>query len=959
MKHRLLFLFSIFSLLWAGYFLFTPLHMQVAAAPLPGSQYFSDQPAKGEKKAIEIDFSQAEKEYLHQKKKITMCVDPQWMPLEKIENGVHIGIAADYIALFQQKIPIPITLVPTVNWSQSILYAKARKCDIFSLAMPTPERRTYMDFTKPYLNIPLVMAARNDMPFIDDITALSGFKLGVVKGYAFGEILRNRYPKMDINDVASVEQGLQEVSRGELDGFIGALATVGYAIQKEFSNELKVAGKFDERWQLGIATRNDEPQLLSIFDKVIAGIDSRNNQEILNRWISVKFVQGRDYTLIWRILFVVALILAFLLWRNNVLRKYGLRLKEQNKKISEGEERYRAIFNAPNDAIFMHDAHSGKVIDVNRGMLEQYGYTYEEVLQSDMVSISSGEEPFTNEAALQKIKNAVELGPQTFEWRCRKKDGSCFWGEVSLKYTEFGGESYVIAVVRNIDQRKKIESSLYFTKSAIDQSSDGAFWSREDGRFVYVNEAACRNLGYSRAELLNMTVSDIDPDFPAEAWTAHWQDLRERGAINVETRHRQKDGNIIPVEVSATYMEYEGEGFNCSIVRDITERKQAEKEMIKVKKLESIGVLAGGIAHDFNNILAAILGNINLALFDEKLATETKKLLSEAEKATIRAKGLTQQLLTFAKGGEPVKEAASLDDVIRDSANFVLHGDKVVCLYEIPQDLWLVDIDRGQISQVIQNIVLNASQAMSEGGEIKVNCQNIISSEVDYPLANGRKFVKISIVDNGLGMPANILEKIFDPYYSSKQEGSGLGLAISQSIIKKHNGHILVESTPGLGSTFIIYIPATGACDRSRSEGDVTSTLQSSALAKQGAAAKILIMDDEEIVRSVAKSMLSHLGHEVVLSENGEEAVKLYRQAMDAGKAFDLVIMDLTIPGGMGGQEAVQEILKINSAAKVIVSSGYSNDPVMAKFMDYGFSAAIVKPYQLQELSRGVAALLA
>ncbi|HEB69896.1 MAG TPA: PAS domain S-box protein, partial [Desulfobulbus sp.] len=300
------------------------------------------------------------------------------------------------------------------------------------------------------------------------------------------------------------------------------------------------------------------------------------------------------------------------------------------------------------------------------------------------------------------------------------------------------------------------------------------------------------------------------------------------------------------------------------VFRDITAQLKTEKELLKVKKLESIGILAGGIAHDFNNILAAILGNINLALFDRDLKEKTKNLLTEAEKASIRAKELTQQLLTFSKGGEPVKEMSSLDEIIRDSANFMLLGDNVACTYAIPEDLWLVDIDKGQMSQVIQNIVLNAGHAMPDGGTISISCENIAAADAEeFPFAGGGQFVKISIRDSGIGMPANIAEKIFDPYFTTKHGGSGLGLAISQSIINKHNGHITVESTPGGGSTFTIYIPSSMETKVRQQEVPVEGSPPSPL--------KVLIMDDEEIVRDVAGEMLYQMGHEVVPAAEGKE----------------------------------------------------------------------------------------
>ncbi len=380
------------------------------------------------------------------------------------------------------------------------------------------------------------------------------------------------------------------------------------------------------------------------------------------------------------------------------------------------------------------------------------------------------------------------------------------------------------------------------------------------------------------------------------------------------------------------------------VFRDITDQLRMEQEVIKVKKLESIGVLAGGIAHDFNNILAAILGNINLALFDESLQKTTRNLISEAEKASLRAKELTKQLLTFSKGGEPVKETASLETVIKESANFVLHGGKVACRFEPPDDLWLVDIDKGQISQVIQNIVLNASHAMPEGGIITISCENLtLTDKKMLPSRKGGKFVKISIQDSGIGIPEKLVGKIFDPYFSTKSEGSGLGLAICQSIISKHNGDIFVESSPGEGTTFSIYLHASDKQAPPLPEriGDFKASVP----------AKILIMDDEEMLRKVAIKMLAKLGHEAFPASDGVEAVQLYKEAMNSDNPIQLVIMDLTIPGGMGGKEAVQEIHKLDPEAKVIVSSGYSNDPIMANFEKFGFCAAIVKPFQLKDLS--------
>ena len=378
------------------------------------------------------------------------------------------------------------------------------------------------------------------------------------------------------------------------------------------------------------------------------------------------------------------------------------------------------------------------------------------------------------------------------------------------------------------------------------------------------------------------------------------------------------------------------------VFRDITREKKVEEELRKIDKLESVGVLAGGIAHDFNNILMAILGNLNLANLKINPDDDVAVPLKRAEEASLRAKGLTQQLLTFSKGGAPIKETALISETIKDSANFVLHGSNIICEYDMPRDLWAVEIDKGQISQVVQNLIINAKHAMPQGGVIKIKCDNVefIANE-DIPLPHENNYLKITISDNGAGISEDAIENIFDPYFSTKKNGSGLGLAISHSIISKHNGHIGVQSKPGQGTTFTIYLPTSARSHPADKEKATIYTKGSG---------KILVMDDEAMVRNVAQSMLMYLGYEVVCANHGTEAIDLYRQAYSSGKPIDVVILDLTIPGGLGGKETAQEILAVNADAKIIASSGYSNDPVMANYQEYGFWAAIVKPYELAEL---------
>jgi CheY-like chemotaxis protein len=377
------------------------------------------------------------------------------------------------------------------------------------------------------------------------------------------------------------------------------------------------------------------------------------------------------------------------------------------------------------------------------------------------------------------------------------------------------------------------------------------------------------------------------------------------------------------------------------LLSDITERKKMEEELLRAQKLESVGLLAGGIAHDFNNILTTILGNVSLARMQVNPEDELFDLLREAETASTRAQTLTKQLLTFAKGGAPVKEIVQIKDVIKDSSLFVLRGSKSGCEFSIAEDLWPIDVDVGQISQVIDNIVINANQAMPKGGIIQVAAENlIIEDRHGLPVKPGR-YIRISITDQGVGIAEKHLLNIFDPYFTTKQEGSGLGLATTYSIVKKHDGHITVESRLGVGTTFHIYLPA--------SDKAVPEKAETRPIKGQG---RILVMDDEAPLRKMVGRMLKNLGYESEFAKDGAEAIRMYKEAQESEKPYDVVILDLTIPGGMGGKEAINKLLEIDPEVKAIVSSGYSDDPVLANFQEYGFKGTMPKPFESLSLGK-------
>ncbi len=379
------------------------------------------------------------------------------------------------------------------------------------------------------------------------------------------------------------------------------------------------------------------------------------------------------------------------------------------------------------------------------------------------------------------------------------------------------------------------------------------------------------------------------------------------------------------------------------VVRDVTHRSRLEADLLRASKLESIGVLAGGIAHDFNNLLSIVMGNLSLAAMECEESSPAAQRLREGERALLRARDLTQQLLTFAKGGDPVRSAVPLADVVREAAQFSLHGSSVRCEYAIAQDLRPADADKGQIGQVVQNLVINAVQAMPGGGQIRLGLVNHSLAEGEVVTLPAGDYLRLEIADSGRGIAPEHLARIFEPFFTTKEFGSGLGLATVYSVIKKHRGHIAVESTQGVGTTFRIWIPAA------RPE-PVRPTVAAGTF--EPLKGRVLFMDDEEPIRMMTKTLLERLGLEVDVASDGDAAVQAYAAARGNGRPYDVVVFDLTVPGGMGGADAMREILKMDPTAKGIVSSGYSSDPVMANFHAHGFRGSVPKPYRMADFSR-------
>jgi len=536
---------------------------------------------------------------------------------------------------------------------------------------------------------------------------------------------------------------------------------------------------------------------------------------------------------------------------------------------------------------------------------------------------------------------------------------------------------------REIAERKRTEEVLRESEQnfrrTFDQSPIGAAIISVDYRFLRVNAELCRIIGYSEEELLTLSLSDIThaDDLKAEEENTRALLAGKIDQFQMDKRYIRKDGGIVWIRLSVRLVK-DASGrtiYFLPMMEDITERKRMEEELQRAQKLESLSILAGGIAHDFNNLLTAIIGNLSLAERQARSGSNVSELLKEIKYASHQAKRLTHQLLTFAKGGAPIRKATSLSRLLKHTISFILSGSRVRYELFIQDNLWLAEIDEGQISQVINNLMINASQAMPEGGIIEVQAENVaivakdtLSSkegehkvEDEHKVSEGKykvtednyregNYIKISFKDHGVGIPEEYLSKIFDPYFTTKQKGSGLGLAVTYSIIKKHGGHIEVESKVGIGTAFSIYLPASKKEILAISNDTEKSGLFSSQRLYSGQR-KILFMDDQQNIRDMVGRMLTHLKYEVELAKDGAEAIELYKKAKESKHPFDAVMLDLTVPGGMGGKDAIQKLLEIDPNVKAIVSSGYFNDPIMSEYRLYGFHGVVAKPYEVEELT--------
>ena len=520
-------------------------------------------------------------------------------------------------------------------------------------------------------------------------------------------------------------------------------------------------------------------------------------------------------------------------------------------------------------------------------------------------------------------------------------------GDQKLKNNPLGAEIDILSL-REVDERYRLLMAL---------TADGIIIV-QDGVIKESNQHLAKLSGFRLEDLTDTPLTEYfhSDDIPAVKTLIDGPKKTSNSARVLETALVCKNRNQLKVEITAAACFFGQKPANLLIIRDISDRLTARESIEKAGKLDAIAALSGGIAHDYNNLLTAIIGNITLAQTHLNSKDKPFRLLSHALVASKTAKNLTQKLITFSKGGSPNKEIAAVDRLVRSATDFTLSGSNIKCNYNFPPDIRLIDVDQSQIGQALHNVIMNARETMREGGTINVTASNAKLTD-EVPTLVAGDYVKISIADQGSGIPEKEFDKIFDPYYSTKEmgntKGTGLGLSICRSIIRKHGGEVTVASQMGVGTTMHLFLPAADSESLEQTPGDKTS--ETGRIFGEG---KILVMDDEQMIRELAGEILGHLGYEVEFAQDGDEAVALYKTALKIARPFDAVILDLTVRGGMGGKEAIQKLIDIDPDVKGIVSSGYSDDPGMTDFRKYGFSGVVAKPYTLEELGEKLSRVL-
>ncbi|MCU0692664.1 MAG: PAS domain S-box protein [Polyangiaceae bacterium] len=623
--------------------------------------------------------------------------------------------------------------------------------------------------------------------------------------------------------------------------------------------------------------------------------------------------------------------------------------------LRPGEDRFRIMSDQLYPGIVI--VQNRRVTFANPAVAEILGYPIEEIRawsgQDFHKLVYPDDLPYMQSLVQRRLDNP-SVNPMALEFRAVTKSGEVRWLEQYGRDIVYEGAPAILYTLLECSARKLAELRLAEEKQMLSFTlrsiCEGVITTDMSSRVVLMNGAAEKMTGWTQAEAAGRLLQEVYP-FVARArrktsdsaaslvlLTGEAMSVAQEGTLS----HRDGHG-VACAERAAPIRDGKGAVIGAVVVfHDVTQEQQLQASLQRSAKLESLGVLAAGIAHDFNNLIGGLWGYIELARESCPQGHQTRGYLDQAVLAFDRAKALTHQLLTFAKGGVPVRQAGSIAQLVRQSTEFALSGSAISCSFDFAPDLWSVDHDKHQLAQVIDNIIINAKQAMPLGGRIVLRAHNVVVGPGGFANLPGGRYVRLSISDPGVGMPKELLSNIFDPFFSTKHQGSGLGLTTAYAIVRNHDGTIEAESEPGQGSTFHVYLPASEQAEVDR--------VSAAGLPVHEGSGVVVVMDDDTVIRKVLSEMLSSMGYRVVETTDGREAIDAVTKLMQQGSPLVGVILDLTVRGGPGGLEAIGEIRRIAPTLPVVASSGYSEDAVIADPFRFGFTASLSKPFRMEDL---------
>jgi PAS domain S-box-containing protein len=629
--------------------------------------------------------------------------------------------------------------------------------------------------------------------------------------------------------------------------------------------------------------------------------------------------------------------------------------KGSEEALRQSEANYRAIFDAANDAIFVHDIETGEILDVNRKMCEMYGHTAEEVRQLTVEDLSAGEPPYTDEVAQQLMKKAAEGEPQLFEWRAKDKSGRIFWVEVNLQRALIGRKDCLLAVVRDITRRKRAEEKLREQATLLDHARDAILVRDLQDRVVFWNRSAETLYGWTAEEVVGKNVRDLLYQKDSTQFDQARRSLMETGEWSGELLLVSKDGNDISVDSRWTLVRNEDKEPKAVLVidTDITEKKKMEKQFLRAQRMESIGTLAGGIAHDLNNVLSPILMSLEvlkLKYIDQESQVWLQILQASAE----RGASMVKQVLSFARGSEGKRVILQPKHLLRDVVKILKETfpKSINIQFNLPRDLRAINADPTQLNQVLMNLCVNARDAMPDGGSIMIRAENTTVDENYAQMkleAHAGDFVRIAVADTGTGMGPDVVDRIFEPFFTTKEvgRGTGLGLSTALTILKSHGGFVNVRSELGKGTEIAVYFPIS--VDRQEQVGAVgVGELPC------GHGELILVVDDEESIRQITKSTLETFGYRVLVAADGAQALEQYATNRDD---IAIVITDLLMPL-MDGVATIRALRKLKPNVKIISVSGLADDAKTVEAARAGVETFLPKPYTAEQLLRALAQVL-